>query len=183
MQMYYLALVLPDELNKEVHKWKQYMLDRYHCRVGLKSPAHITIIPPFWMESNKEEQFLSDVDQLSQHVQPFEVTTNNFSAFKPRTLFIAVAENEQLNQLKKTAEDFFLNHEEYQIEKENRPFHPHITIATRDLHKKDFYEAWPFFEQKKFEVSWLATGLSVLRHNKKNWEVVHTAPFSLSENA
>ena len=39
-------------------------------------------------------------------------------------------------------------------------------------------EAWPHFENKKFEASFNADGLSVLRHNTKNWDVMHTAPFS-----
>ena len=60
---------------------------------------------------------------------------------------------------------------------ESRHFHPHITIATRDLHKKTFYEAWQLFETKEFTEEWMATGMSVLRHNKSNWNVIHTSGF------
>ena len=50
-------------------------------------------------------------------------------------------------------------------------------IATRDLMKKAFYEAWPLFEHEAFEEEWRAERLSVLRHNRRDWDVIHTAPF------
>ncbi|MEI6946217.1 2'-5' RNA ligase family protein [Paraflavisolibacter sp. H34] len=177
MNMYFLAVVLPEELNEEILEWKRHMYEKYKCCVGLKSPAHITIVPPFWMEANKEEQLLSDVDVISKDVPPFPMATRNFSAFRPRTIFVDVRPSDELDRLKKAADDFFRENEFYNIKVETRPFHPHITIATRDLFKKDFFEAWPYFEQKQFEREWTAAGLSVLRHNTKNWDVIYTARF------
>ncbi len=176
MDMYFVAVVLPPDLNEKVFIWKQYMFQQYKCAVGLKSPAHITIIPPFWMHPDKEDEFISEVDLLSAQIQPFPIATNNFSAFKPRTLFIDVKENHDLINLKSKASNFFAG-KEYKIKLENRPFYPHITIATRDLYKKDFYEAWPLFENKEFGEEWQAEGLSILRHNKKNWDVIYTSQF------
>jgi 2'-5' RNA ligase len=178
MQMYFIALVLPPHLNEKVLKYKQIMLDKYNCKVGLKSPAHITLVPPFWIEDEKEQQLISDVNSLSKDLHPFNISTNNFSAFKPRTIFIAVAPNEKLNKVKKATDDFFKNNSFYNIKIETRPFHPHITIATRDLFKKSFYEICPWFEKKKFMEEWTAEGISILRHNKKNWDVIHTSQFN-----
>ena len=82
-----------------------------------------------------------------------------------------------LESLKETVDMFFKEGRPYKIKIDSRPFHPHITIATRDLFKKTFYEAWPIFEKEKFEEEWLAESLSVLRHNKKNWDVIQTSQF------
>ena len=177
MQMYFIALVLPEELNKKVVEYKNFMLEKFHCKVGLKSPAHITIVPPFWMEEEKEKALLHDIETISTGLIHFPVATNNFAAFRPRTIFIGVQPNEYLDQLKKVSDDFFEQKQEYKLKIDRRPFHPHITIATRDLFKKAFHEAWPLFEHKKFEEEWTATGLSVLRHNKKNWDVIYTSQF------
>lgn len=174
--MYFIAIVLPDELDKKVQKWKELMHEKYGCSVGLRSPAHITFIPPFWMDEEKEQQLISDVDTVSTPVHPFIISLNNFSAFKPRTIFVDVVVNEELRSLK-SAVDTFFSKTGYKIKIDNRPFHPHITIATRDLHKKDFQEAWPLFETKKFKAEWKANGLSVLRHNRANWDVIHTSNF------
>jgi 2'-5' RNA ligase len=180
MNMYFIAVVLPQDLDEKVLLWKKYMQEKYRCKVGLKSPAHITIVPPFWLESNMEEALLNDVDILAKDIYPFSLITNDFSAFKPRTIFIAVQKNTELDKLKQKADQHFSDKEHYKIKIETRQFHPHITIATRDLLKKDFYECWPFFETKEFKEEWEATGLSVLRHNKRNWEVIYTAPFNNS---
>src|SRR6266498_3521849 len=138
MQMYFIAIVLPQPLNEKVLKYKQMMLDKYNCKVGLKSPAHITLIPPFWMEDEKEQQLISDIDSLNNHLHPFAISTNSFSAFKPATIFIALSPNEQLSEVKRVTDNVFKNNSFYNIKIDTRPFHPHITIATRDLFKKSF---------------------------------------------
>ncbi|HEX8313994.1 MAG TPA: RNA 2',3'-cyclic phosphodiesterase [Flavisolibacter sp.] len=177
MQMYFIAVVLPEALNEQILPYKKWMAEKYGCRVGLKSPAHITIVPPFWTEPDKEEQLKNDIQSVSAAFQTFTITTNDFSAFKPRTIFVAVKENEQLKSLKKAADNFFRT-ADYQIKIESRAFHPHITIATRDLYKKDFAEAWPQFESKKFEEEFDVTGLSLLKHNGRAWDVVFTSSFA-----
>jgi 2'-5' RNA ligase len=178
VSMYFIAIVLPEELNERVLEYKKMMQEKFGCKVGLKSPAHITIVPPFWLEEEKEQQLLEDVRRISSDIVQFPVTTNNFSAFKPRTIFIDVIVDVQLAAVKQSSDQFFKGNEFYKIKIDTRPFHPHITIATRDLHKKAFHEAWPLFQHKEFKEEWIASGISVLRHNKRNWEVVFTAYFS-----
>ena len=177
VNMYFVAIVLPQDVNKKVLRHKTFMQEKYNCQVALKSPAHITIAPPFWMNAAKENDLVQAVDTLSRGFLAFPVTTNNFSAFIPKTIFIDILSNEQLRFVKESADDFFIRHPEFNIKIEGRPFRPHITIATRDLHKKSFQEAWSFFQLQVFEEEWIARGLSVLRHNKKNWDVIHTSQF------
>lgn len=108
MNMYFMAVVLPPHLDAEIIKYKYYMLEKYEAKVGLKSPAHITIIPPFWLHPEKEEGLRTDLDVLGRQVTPFELATHNFSAFKPRTIFIDVEASEPLNELKKKGRPVFL---------------------------------------------------------------------------
>jgi len=178
MRMYFIAIVLPGELNKKVLRWKNFMHEKFGCNVALKSPAHITLIAPFWMHEDSEQRLTADIDDISSYARPFTIATKNFSAFKVRTIYIDVAENEKLKSLKSAIDKFFSG-AGYKIKPETRPFHPHITIATRDLHKKDFYEAWTLFDTKKFIAEWKATTLSVLRHNSKTWEVIHSSAFKM----
>ena len=178
MKMYFVALVLPEVHNAEIKVFKNLMLERWGCMVGLKSPAHITLIQPFWMKEVHEENLIKDLDALCKPVQPFTIRTHNFAAFKPRTIFIEPVLDAALNALKTQADNFCKTHAQYGAKADNRPFHPHITIATRDLHKRAFAEAWPLFEHKKYDASFEAKGLSVLRHNTRNWDVIATAPFN-----
>lgn len=176
-KMYFIAHVLPSDINKQILKFKQKMQDRFGCTTGLKSPAHITVIPPFWMDEDLETSLIADIDILASSIQSFRISTQNFNCFRPRTIFIEPVLTPALQVLKKDADAFLLTHKRYPAKPDTRPFHPHITIATRDLQKKDFYEAWPLFENKNFEVEWKAKSISLLRHDRIKWEVVHTSIF------
>lgn len=177
MNMYYIAVVLPKDLDEQIIRFKYYMLEKFEAKVGLKSPAHITIVPPFWLHPEREDALRSDLDSLAAQIQPFPLATKDFSAFKPRTIYIDVAHSEPLHEVKKKADRFFSERPQYGIKVENRPFSPHITIATRDLHKAAFAEAWPYFKDTEFRKEWTVEGLSLLRHNKKNWDVIQTSQF------
>ena len=181
--MYFIAIVLPAALNEKVLAFKKRMQEKYGCTVGLKSPAHITLLPPAWMDPLHQSGLEKDLDLLAAGMEPFGICTSDFSSFVPRTIFIATAPSPQLNRVKEKMDAFFVINQQYKLKTDSRPFHPHITIATRDLHKKDFHEAWPWFESKKFRECWIAEEISLLKHNKKNWDVVHTSQFKNIEQS
>jgi 2'-5' RNA ligase len=175
--MYFIALVAPKEINEEVLKWKLFMKERFECTVALRSPAHITLIPPFWMESTRENKLENAITDFSRQKTSFEIYLKNFAAFEPKVIYIDVLVNEPLQKLHSQLQDFFIGSNLFPTVKEDRPYHPHITIATRDLHKKTFHEAWEIFKEKKYRVSWKANGISLLKHNQKNWDVIFTSQF------
>jgi len=51
------------------------------------------------------------------------------------------------------------------------PFHPHITIAHRDLAERDFPDVWAFFREKIFERKFEADALTLLRNMEGKWEI------------
>lgn len=175
MNMYFVALVAPEEINQQVLKWKNFFKEKYGCTVALKSPAHITLIPPFWMNEELEDELINSIRVFSIAKNKFEVALKDFAAFKPRVIYIDVLKNEILNKLHEAFVDFIDKQNKYPVKKEDRPFHPHVTLATRDLYKKAFNEAWEIFSLKKYEASWSVSGVSLLRHNKKNWDVIFTS--------
>lgn len=174
MNMYFVALVAPQEIDQQVLKWKNYFKEHFKCTVALKSPAHITLLPPFWMNEELEGDLINSITAFSAAKNKFEIILKDFAAFKPRVIFVDVIKNEMLDSLYGSLDDL-INAEKYPVKKDDRPFHPHVTLATRDLYKKAFAEAWEIFSTKKYEASWLVNGVSLLRHNKKNWDVIFTS--------
>lgn len=175
--MYFIAVVAPEEINREVLKWKGMMKERFGCKVALRSPAHITLIPPFWMKEELENELINSLDAFSKEETGFIITLQNFRHFRPKVIFIDVVKNERMDLLQQNMQGHLISTKKFPIEKEERPFHPHVTIATRDLHKKAFYEAWEYFKNKNYDAEWICKGLSLLRHNKKNWDVIFTSQF------
>jgi len=175
--MYFMALVAPKEINEDILKWKQFMKEQFGCVVALRSPAHITLIPPFWMDNSLENKLQDEISNFSQKQISFEITLKNFAAFKPRVIYVGVDPNSSLNILQEDFLQFLLTAKLFPGEMDKRAYHPHVTIATRDLHKKMFLEAWQVFKEKKYKASWMANGISLLRHNQKNWDVTFTSQF------
>src|SRR5215471_6509497 len=105
-KMYFMAVVAPDEINEDVLKWKNYMKEHHGCVVALRSPAHITLIPPFWMDESLEEKLISSINQFSEDKALFEIRLKNFSAFKPRVIFLHVEQNEKLQKLQSELQEF-----------------------------------------------------------------------------
>jgi len=175
--MYFIALVAPEEINQKVLKWKHWMKEKYNCEAALRSPAHITLIPPFWMKPELQDELHASISACAATRDPFTVQLKGFSNFKPKVIFIDVILSAGLVKTKTDLVDYLLTEKKYPVETDDRPFHPHVTIATRDLHKKSFYEAWDHFKEKKYEAEWIAEGISLLRHNKKNWDVIATSQF------
>jgi 2'-5' RNA ligase len=61
------------------------------------------------------------------------------------------------------------------------PFHPHITIAFRDLKKSMFAKAWQEFSSKKFEAVWQVKVIVLLKNEDNQWRVLKE--FALQPNA
>ena len=177
MNMDYIAIVAPKAINQQVLRWKNFFKENFGSVVALRSPAHITLIPPFWMKEELENVLINDINEFSITKTKFEITLKDFAAFKPGVIYVDVLKNEKLNTLFESFSDFIYKQNKYPVKKDDRPFHPHVTLATRDLYKKAFYEAWEIFSVKKYEASWEVNGISLLRHNKKNWDVIYTSHF------
>jgi 2'-5' RNA ligase len=90
---------------------------------------------------------------------------------------VEVVKNTAIDSLQNSFTEYLLLQNKYPLDKDNRPFHPHVTIATRDLYKKAFQEAWEIFSPKEYNAEWKIDSISLLRHNKKNWDVILTSQF------
>ena len=174
--LYFIAIVAPAEINDPVLVWKKYMEEQYGCTVALRSPAHITLVPPFTMKEDRENELGEYLQQFSSAEKSFTINLKDFDNFKPRVIFLHVEPGEALLQLKERLELYLLSLEKFPVKKEERPFHPHITIANRDLNKKDFPKAWAYFQSLSFSATFTADSIYLLKHNNKEWEMAARFP-------
>lgn len=178
MNLYFIAILLPQHFDEQIKEYKQWMLEQFKCKVGLKSPAHITLLPPNRVAPENEKLLINMTKEIAENTFSFNISTNNFSSFGRRTLFIDVVPNKTLSALKEKTNERFSQQKSLGLAIDRRPFHPHITIATRDISATAFEQAWDVFRHKNFTENFTASGLSLLRHNGKAWDVLDTAPFN-----
>jgi 2'-5' RNA ligase len=177
-KMYFLAILTPQEVNAKVLEWKYYMREHFGCVVAMRSPAHITLIPPFWMNEELTASLESDAHSFSEQQISFKIELENFDAFRPKVIFLHVKPTEHLDKLRSELESHLLSQEKYPIKRETRPFHPHITIANRDLLRKDFAEAFGHFRKIAYRQSFMANEIVLLKHMGGEWESIQRFCFT-----
>jgi 2'-5' RNA ligase len=176
--LYFIAIVTPETINHQVLEWKNYMLQRFNCKVALKSPAHITLIPPFEIPDSVQTALQELLLPFAARQPNFSIHLKDFAAFKLRVIYAGVLPNTRLSELRMDLETTLLQDNRFPIKKEERPFHPHVTIANRDLTKDNFPLAWQHFQQVSYEVTFNADAISLLRHNNHTWEIAGTFPLN-----
>lgn len=170
--MYFVAILCPDELDKKIFQFKQWMKEGFGCMVAKKSPAHITLIPPFWLEEEREKGLLQTLNNFQTDMDELEIQLNGFSHFGKRVLFVRVNKNPGLEELKIQTENHFCASFADSIKKDDRHFHPHVTIATRDIKPSHFMEAWEYFRNKQFTETFRVKTISLLKLSQGKWNVL-----------
>lgn len=166
----YLA-VLPDEqIAEEVTGFKLFLAERFGARHALRSPPHVTLFPPFrWAESRLEELILS-LEAFSSVQRSFDLRLRGFNCFGSKVLYVDVVHSPALEALEHGLVVFL--EREFGL-RSNQPhgFHPHMTIAHKDLGREVFPEAWAYFSAQPFERSFPVESLVCLCYNGKGWDV------------
>ena len=168
---YFLAIVPPDKLLEKVELIKQDLFTQHGLKGALRSPAHITLHRPFEWKIDKEEILIEKLKKFGNH-QSFDIELINYNCFSPRVIFIDVVKNEQLIKLHYD----LMHHAKSELNLFNevedmRGFHPHLTVAFKDLKKQKFLELWEEFKTLNFSETFIYTGFCLLKMERK-WEIL-----------
>lgn len=162
----------PEDLRAEITAIKQDFARRYGAAHALRTPPHITLVPPFTWPAREEGRLSAALQRFAAGAPGCEIRLEGFGAFRPRVVFLRVMAGAELAGLQADLESFC--RDELGIgdaRNAGRPFHPHLTIATRDLEPEAFQRAWAEFENRAFSAAFRAGELVLLRHIRTGWEV------------
>lgn len=176
--LYFIAITPDDKISKEVIALKNHMAFKYFSKAALTSPPHLTLFPPFKWELENEKQIIGSLENFVQNKESFTINLNGFGSFGSRVIFIKSGVSEKLNNLQKDLQLHLKSSINLSDQQNERPYHPHMTIATRDLQKKYFYEAWEEFKNKNFSVEFNVCSITLLKHNGKYWNIYKVFNFS-----
>jgi 2'-5' RNA ligase len=167
---YFIALLPPPEIATELETHKIYCAEKFNSKASLRSPAHLTLIMPFLWKEKKESMLTEKLSAFCASENPFAVTLENFASFTPRVIYAQVLADEALLGFQQrlaryVKQTFYLLHpNRYDL-----PWHPHITIAFRDLKKEVFPLAHTHFQKQKLNCSWVVKQAVLLKQNNKVW--------------
>ncbi|MDH5476536.1 MAG: 2'-5' RNA ligase family protein [Cyclobacteriaceae bacterium] len=175
--LYFIALVPPEPLKGKLKLLKKSFGERFNCKAALKSPPHITLHMPFRFPEEKEVQLIEQLQVVSRR-DIFTIQLNNFGSFEPRVVYINVDATEQLTLLFNNVQKTMKRLNVFNADYKNKGFHPHLTIAFRDLKKSIFPIAWDEYQFKQCSEQFDADCFVLLKHNGKHWDEYRTISFN-----
>ncbi len=170
MALCFIAIVPEPEIISEVLAFQKYALEHFNTGKALRAPPHITLEPPIELDVGQLPSLENRLQAFAEQQNSFPIHLKNFSAFASRVIFIEVATNQKLHQLQNDLKTCLLSELELRSNRPDQPFHPHMTVAFRDLKKKIFPQAWDYFCKIEYQRTFVTNGICLLQHNGKFWE-------------
>ena len=169
---FFIAIIPPPEVQAKVTQIKEYFRDRYNSQAALRSPPHITLQAPFeWVEADHDHLIMS-LTEYQFHLQAIPIQLCGFGAFPPRVIYVNVEHTPALMALQSDLSEYLATRLGIIDQRsQTRPFHPHLTVAFRDLKSDAFRKAWSQFEQKEIQFSFCSTQIALLLYADRQWTV------------
>lgn len=178
--LYFIALVPNREIREQVKKLKEAFRTDYGAGHALKSPAHITLQMPFKRVPALENDLCESLEQFAGNQKGFSVGLKGFGCFEPRVIYLKVTGHEPIQKLQQDLKAMLAEKTGFTPDELTTKIHPHMTLATRDLSEEAFYKAWPAYEHRKFEATFPVSGIFLLKHNGKSWDIFREFSFKPS---
>ena len=179
--LYLIALVPGPGLRDRVRSLKEEMRDRYGASHALKSPAHITLQMPFRMDGPEETALIKTLRTFASGQESFKIRLSGFDCFPPRVLYIKIDNPRLLFPLHSDLQEMLRQEPGFPGKESHFRFHPHMTLATRDLTEESFHKAWHEFSGRDFEAIFQVHSLFLLKHNGKTWDCFREFPFKVTD--
>ena len=177
--LYFIALLPPSPLLEEINAFKLHFKEVYGSKASLNSPPHLTLHMPFQWKEEKETKLMEALSSFSNSRHRFTIHLDNFGCFEPRVIFIGVTANPVLDTLQEELHRYCKQELNlFNAQYRDLPFHPHVTLAFRDLKKQKFITAWEEFKEKKFSHEFAVEKITLLKHDGRRWQVYREYPLS-----
>lgn len=175
---YLLASTPPVDLSGNIDDIRKWVAATFGAVRAAKPPVHITLIAPFELPAEKEEQLFLCIRQLADQLHSFHLQLKDFDYFENNrqpVAFIHVVDNPKFDQLTKSLASNlkrFFPEVKANIKASNRA---HITIAYRDT-SSIFPALKAELAKQSFNASFDVRSIMVFRWHG-DWRLIHQFSF------
>ncbi len=169
--IYFIALLPEQALQDEITAFKREAEKQFNTKRALTSPPHVTIVSPFRFDDEHIPQVEKELESFAGNQSSFEIELKHFNCFAPRVIYVDVMVSDEMNRLHRTLNQQLEDTCSIPFQYKDREFHPHMTVAFKDLKKSVFPSAWDYFKQKTFERSFTPSTITLLKHDGQQWQI------------
>ena len=169
IQKYFLALIPPPEVLQKVQDLKLVIRDEFGIKYALKSPPHVTLKMPFNYNEAKEMLLEQKLRDFLKAQMPITVRISGVGNFGNRVIFLGIEKTRELVELQSSLKVFCKKELNLVDELSDRNYHPHMTVAFKDLKPSQFGGVLGLVKGGSFEAEYLASDLMILKRIEQKW--------------
>ena len=98
-QLKLIAVVLPEPLFSYVKEQQNFIADTWGCCKALRTPPHITLIPPMSLKAEEILILESILSKIAEKNSRFVLDVNEYEAFRPRVVYLNTTLPKELSKL------------------------------------------------------------------------------------
>ena len=184
--LYFIALIPKRELRTRITTTQKDFSNRFNSSKALKVYPHITLKAPFKASANAHGELMSWFADLRINQNAFIIQLKNFSAFPNKNNPVIYVNPVITKELKFLQEELIASFSSLfpgDLHKVDIDFHPHCTIAYRDLTPEMFSKAWSEYQHKTFDALFEVDAFYLLQHDSKKWNIIATHNLKQEVNA
>jgi len=173
--LFFVALMPPSELSEIIDNIRKQCSIEYHVFRALKVPVHMTMAPPFKIDSKIENKMIASLKEAS-NFDPFDQYLKNYGTFPEHTLYIQGDKTREIVQLHNAIKTCLRPY----LSKIYGPITPHITIAYKDI--QDSYSLIKeAYKTKQFDAQFRVNKFTLLKHDRTKWNIHKEYEFRQNE--
>jgi 2'-5' RNA ligase len=174
MQKYFLAIVPTGQIQQAADKLKTELKVQLNIRYALKSPAHVTLKMPFSYNEAKEKVLLEKLENFLSTKKALKIKVGGTDTFGKRVIFWKIQADSKLTELQADLKTFCKRELSLVDELSDRNYHPHMTIAFKDVKERDFDQAKALIQKSDIDQSWNVCSVELLKRIDGKWVVIHS---------
>jgi 2'-5' RNA ligase len=131
---------------------------------------------PFSYNEAKEANLAQHFRSFFANQVPFSLTISGIGNFGQRVIFQKIIPNPELLSLQLGLKTFCKRELHLVDELSDRNYHPHLTLAFRDLKSSHFEEVLSFTKRRCFDAEFLVDRVALLKKEEGIWRVCKELP-------
>lgn len=176
-EKYFLAIVPEADIQQRITVLKENIKSEFNVKYSLKSPGHVTLKMPFSYNEAKEDRLISTLQDFLSSKNGFELELRGVSTFGSRVVFIGVEENQELMALQASLLVFCKKELKQVEELSDRNYHPHLTIAFKDLKKEQIPNIIQLARNADINLKFDVNQIVLLKRINHKWQILKRMSF------
>lgn len=172
--LYFIALLPPNDLTNKIDLERKSFSEKFQSFHALKTQPHVTLIAPFKRAENFEVEMHLQMQEFFVNVNSFQVVINGYGCFQKgnKVIFYKVEKSKELIAMHRQFVYFLRTQLHFSERETSYMYHPHITIAHRDLTDENFDNAWSECETKEFASIFKCNKVYFFKHDYTRWKIL-----------